>query len=173
MGIAHIAKFCLNITFWGCHTHFSHIAASQYAKWQHHLIQQVMAHWWLPRHSINIRSTCKLSHCYLSHGLIHTLWHAWHCKSSQWRTESGLRNKHVSYRNIWSLRQYFSPLSSDPCTLQLVASCLWTAFTYFPKEWLIFEIKSNLYLEEAIQSSYQNGQKSHMLPTCSMIISGQ
>ena len=43
LGVAHIAKFCLNIAFWRCHTHFSHIAASQYAKWQHQLIQQMMA----------------------------------------------------------------------------------------------------------------------------------
>ena len=32
-----IAKFCVNIAFFQCHTHFSHIAASPYAKWQHQL----------------------------------------------------------------------------------------------------------------------------------------
>ena len=169
MGIAHIAKFCLNITFWGCHTHFSCITVRKMTTPTDSTSDGSL----VAATSLNTISACKLSHFHLSHVLIRTLWHAQHCKSSQWRTESGLRNKHVSYRNIWSLRQYFSPLSSDPCTLQLVAPCLWTAFTYFPKEWLIFEIKSNLYLEEAIQSSYQNGQKSHMLPTCSMIISGQ
>ena len=31
-GVALIAKFCVNIAFFGCRTHFSHIAASPYAK---------------------------------------------------------------------------------------------------------------------------------------------
>ena len=31
-GVALIAKFCVNIAFWGCRMHFSHIAASLYAK---------------------------------------------------------------------------------------------------------------------------------------------
>ena len=31
-GVTLIAKFCVNILFLGCHTHFSHIAASLYAK---------------------------------------------------------------------------------------------------------------------------------------------
>ena len=35
------------------------------------------------------------------------------------------------------------------------------------------EIESHPYLEEAIQSPYQTGQKSHILPNCSVIISGQ
>ena len=36
-GDALIANFCVNIAFFECHTHFSHIAASLYAKWQHRL----------------------------------------------------------------------------------------------------------------------------------------
>ena len=35
------------------------------------------------------------------------------------------------------------------------------------------EIEFNLYLEEAIQTPYQTGQKSRILPNCSVIISGQ
>ena len=31
-GDALTAKFCVNIAFFGCRTHFSHIAASPYAK---------------------------------------------------------------------------------------------------------------------------------------------
>ena len=34
-GVALIENFCVNIAFFGCRTHFSHIAASPYAKWQH------------------------------------------------------------------------------------------------------------------------------------------
>ena len=36
-GVALIAKFCVNIAFFGCRSRFSHIAASPYAKWQHQL----------------------------------------------------------------------------------------------------------------------------------------
>ena len=36
-GVTLIAKFCVNTAFSGCRTHFSHIAASPYAKWQHRL----------------------------------------------------------------------------------------------------------------------------------------
>jgi len=36
-GDALIANFCVNIAFFECHTQFSHIAASPYAKWQHRL----------------------------------------------------------------------------------------------------------------------------------------
>ena len=31
-GVTLIAKFCINIAFFGCRTHFSHIAVSLYAK---------------------------------------------------------------------------------------------------------------------------------------------
>ena len=49
-GVALIAKICVNIAFFGCRTHFSHIAASPYAKMTTP-IKQVMAYWWMPRHS--------------------------------------------------------------------------------------------------------------------------
>ena len=36
-GVELIAKVCINTAFSGCRMHFSHIAASPYAKWQHWL----------------------------------------------------------------------------------------------------------------------------------------
>ena len=45
-----IAKFCVNIAFFRCGIHFSHIAASPYTKWSN-TYTEVMAHWWLWHHS--------------------------------------------------------------------------------------------------------------------------
>ena len=66
------------------------------------------------------------------------------------------------------------PPKSDPCALQLVVPNLWIIFTHFSKELLIIwnQILTNLYLEveEVIWSLYQTGQKSQILPNCSVII---
>ena len=53
-----IANFCVNIAFFGCCTHFSHIPASPYAKWQHRLNKPYAS--LVDAVSLNTRSTCKL-----------------------------------------------------------------------------------------------------------------
>ena len=45
-GVALIAKFCVNIAFFRCRTHFSHIAASPYAQWQHQLNKLCLTGGW-------------------------------------------------------------------------------------------------------------------------------
>ena len=129
---------CINIAFFRCHMHFSHIAASLYAKWQHQLIQQVMAHWWLLHHSaLDLLADSLSSQPWLDpHSLVHMALQV----QSVTRTESGW-NKCVSYQNFRSPRWYPhptpSPIKSDPCTLQSVVPCLWISFAYFSEEWLV------------------------------------
>ena len=75
------AKFCVNIAFFGCHTHFSHIATTLYAKWQHRLNKPYPS--LVDAVSLNTRSTCKLS-------LISAI------QVSQWRAESEQQNKRIT-----------------------------------------------------------------------------
>ena len=49
-GVALIAKFCVNIAFFRCRMHFSHIAAVTICKTATP-IKQVIPHWWMPCHS--------------------------------------------------------------------------------------------------------------------------
>ena len=126
------AKCCINIAFFRCHKHFSHIAVSLYTKWQHQLIQQVMAHWWLLHHSaLDLLADSLSSQPWLDP---HSLGHMALQVQSVTRTESGW-NKCVSYQNFRSPRWYPhptpSPIKSDPCTLQSVVPCLWIKFAYF------------------------------------------
>ena len=67
-----------------------------YAFWPHHHtqndgtpIQQVTAHWWLPRHS----TLDRFANSVWSQSWLHT---PPRHKSSQWRVESGRQNKHAS-----------------------------------------------------------------------------
>ena len=149
------AKCCINIAFFGCHKHFSHIAVSAYTKWQHQLIQQVMAHWWLLHHSaLDLLADSLPSQPWLDpHSLARTALQV----QSVTRTESGQWNKCVSYQKFQSSRWYPhptpSPIKYDPCALQSVVPCLNIIRILFRRMIsLIFEIKSNLYLEEAIWS---------------------
>ena len=91
-GVALIAKFCANIPFSG--------AVSVYAFWPHRQvtdhtqndwtsIQQVTAHWWLPRHStLDQFANSVWSQLWLRTPPQH--------KSSQWWAESGWWNKSAS-----------------------------------------------------------------------------
>ena len=65
-----------SIVFWGCCMHLSHIATSLYIFMQNDLtlIEQVMAHWWLLRHSqlallVNSMSSQPWLHTPLQHAL--------------------------------------------------------------------------------------------------------
>ena len=84
-----MTRFCVNIAFLGA---VCILATSLHHRMQNDWtsIQQVTAHWWLPRHS-----TLDL--------LANSVWsQPWlrtppqHYKSSQWRAESGQPNKHAS-----------------------------------------------------------------------------
>ena len=84
-----MTRFCVNIAFLGA---VCILATSLHHRMQNDWtsIQQVTAHWWLPRHS-----TLDL----LANSVWSQLWlrtPPQHYKSSQWRTESGQPNKHAS-----------------------------------------------------------------------------
>ena len=61
-GVARVATFCINMAFVGCRTHFSHITASPYAKWQ----RRFTTHWWRPRPRHSTLQVCKVSRRYRS-----------------------------------------------------------------------------------------------------------
>ena len=87
-----LCKYCIfgvPYTFWP-HTHRMQNVWTP--------IQQVMAHWWLPRHST--LDLLANSATVISAVARHTL-HC-KCKFSQWRAESGWRNKHVNNRILTS-----------------------------------------------------------------------
>ena len=95
-GVALIAKCCVNIAFFECRMHFSHFAASLYAKWQH---------WWPPLHS-----TLDLPANWVS---------SQPCKSSQWRAESR-RNERVGCLNFWSIRRRWLLFTPKISSMRLV-----------------------------------------------------
>ena len=105
-GVALIAKFCVNIACSGCRTHFTHITASPYTKWQHRLNKPYAS--LVDAASLNTRSTCKLS-------VISAI------QVSQWRAESGQRNIHVAPRKLPKFLDYKVTvklfLKSYPCAL--------------------------------------------------------
>ena len=79
-GVTLIAKFCVNIAFFGCCTHFSQIAVTVCKMTTP--IKQVTLHWWMPRHStLDLLANSVSSQPF---------------KSSQRRTESGQQNKCVT-----------------------------------------------------------------------------
>ena len=109
-GCAH-CKFLHKYCFFGCHAHFSHIAASLYSKW-------LNTNWTsygslVAALSLSVRSACKISVISFSAGVpavvCISLWHVQHFKSNQWNLESGWQNKRIIYCNVWSVRQYSPP----------------------------------------------------------------
>ena len=116
-GVALIAKFCVNIAFFGCCMHFSHIAASPYAKWQHRLNKPYAS--LVDAGSLNTRSTCKLS-------VISAV------QVSQWRAEFGQRNKHVTGRKLpYSLDYKVTVKLSLKAYPWALTPCLWIKCSYF------------------------------------------
>ena len=110
-GVTPIANFCVNLAFFGCHAHLSHIAASSYANWLNtdctgygSLVAAV---------SLNTRSTSKL--CVISAVALH---------SSPAHTASPVKDgwnlddeRNVSYHTFEHLRRYFCTPKLDPCVL--------------------------------------------------------
>ena len=93
-GVALIAKFCINIAFSGA---VRILAASLCHQTQNDWtsIQQVTAHWWLQRHS----TLDQFANSVWSQPWLHTP--PRHYKSSQWRAESGWRNKCANEPNLY------------------------------------------------------------------------
>ena len=143
-GVALIAKFCVNIAFWGA----IHILATSLC---HHTqndwtpIQQVTAHWWLPRHSaLDLFAKSMLSQWWLCTP-------PRHYKSSQWRAESGQQNKRAtaSYRYFGLYGDTPPPPPPHHWSMRIIVSsalCLWIksrcTMIYFNR------ILMNPYLEE-------------------------
>ena len=112
-----ISKSCINVAFSGCSMHFSHITASPYAKW----LNADLSYGSLEA-AISLNTTCNLSvikdhiatqlydlWCHLSNGPALDL-SSTHCKSSQWRAESGwCWNKGKSYHNFQTILQHPPP----------------------------------------------------------------
>ena len=112
-GVVLIAKFCINIVFFGCCMHFGHIAASLYAKW-------LNTDWtsygslWLPCHStldllgnsVSSKTVQLMIFSVISAVAPHSF--PPHTTSLvNGRAESGQwRNKHISCHNFANLRQY-------------------------------------------------------------------